>query len=288
MDKAADYSKSGKYGRVLLAPQFPALPMFETCDRIYNCGWHSCNDLYHINYPEGLDNYLLFFTVGGRGEIHSGGKKQTAERGELLMIPPEIPCEYFVPAGGNWEFYWIHIKGENAAAVLAYIAAQYGTQFRMELKNAVEYIRMIMDMRYVYMESEIHIIQLISKILFEILEQVKAHPFAEDSLVLRIIGDIEKNYQKPFSLKKVSRENYISQEHVIRMFSRKTGITPYRYYRKYRILKSAEALKYSDIPIKKLACEIGYSGLTSFSIQFKKEMGVSPSEYRKQNKVYQN
>lgn len=286
----ADYSKSGKYGSVLLAPQFPALPMFERSDRMENCGWHSCNDLYSISYPDGLDNYLLFFTVGGQGEAHVGGKRQFTKAGELMIIPPGNPCEYFVPHGGNWEFYWIHIKGENAAAVLAYITAQYGSLLQMDVSNAVEYIRLIVNMRYVYMESEIHIIQLISKILFEILEQVKtsSHGFQEDSLVLRIISHIEKNYQKPFSLKQLSHDNYMSQEHVIRMFSSKTGITPYRYYRKFRIMKAAQALKYTDISVKQLALQIGYSSLTSFSIQFKKEMGISPSGYRSQNKVYQN
>ena len=74
----------------------------------------------------------------------------------------------------------------------------------------------------------------------------------------------------------------------IRIFSKKTGETPYSYHRTYKMTKAAQRLIYTKIQIKSIASIAGYSSKSAFSTQFFKIYGMSPSEYRKQYKVYQN
>ena len=90
------------------------------------------------------------------------------------------------------------------------------------------------------------------------------------------------------NLNEFAMEHYMSVANLIRIFSKKTGETPYSYHRTYKMTKAAQRLIYTKIQIKSIASIAGYSSKSAFSTQFFKIYGMSPSEYRKQYKVYQN
>jgi signal transduction histidine kinase/DNA-binding response OmpR family regulator len=58
-----------------------------------------------------------------------------------------------------------------------------------------------------------------------------------------------------------------------------TGRTPIEYIRKVRMEKAAEYLKNTDMNISEIAYKVGYNSPHFFTVQFKREFGVTPSVY---------
>lgn len=283
------YSSSGLFGQVKLSPQFQKVdsPAF---DCIEGAGWHKVNDLYRFDRKNGGRNHLLLFTVSGKGGAYIGEKSFSLESDSVLIIPPNIESGYYTPKGGEWEFYWIHLTGANASSVLGYLTDGDNFYYHMNLRDIRNQIELIINSKCSCFESPFFAARMISKILFRILYAVYVNKDRGNSggIVADIIENMEENYLDPLNLTAISKNYYISEEHLIRIFKAQTGTTPYNYYRRHKLIKSSQLLIYTDASIKGIALCFGYSSLSAYSSQFKKVFGISPSEYREKNKVYQS
>lgn len=92
---------------------------------------------------------------------------------------------------------------------------------------------------------------------------------------------IEKNYKSQFSYKDVAREIFISPSYFLNLFKKITGQTFTDYLTDVRITAAKSLLKTSDMNITEIAYEIGFNNSNYFSNTFKKSVGVSAKEYRK-------
>lgn len=72
----------------------------------------------------------------------------------------------------------------------------------------------------------------------------------------------------------------ISQNHLIRLFSKAYDITPNEYMNTLRIKKAVELLINSEMNILHIATLSGFRSLSNFYPCFKKQIGMTPSEYR--------
>lgn len=285
-----NFSVSGDFGQVKLGPVYFRSDGLSSLDHIDQCGWHCVNDLYCIDGPDGVGDYLLIFTIAGKGEVFMHGRTFVVEKDTLFIIPPGTPCRYYAPPKCEWEFDWIHISGDNAHILINNIINTAGERIDIQFSAFQDYFKLILDSKYKGIESELFAAKMISKILFAVLYTIHEGNIFNNrnDTVDSAIEYIEDNCMVPFSLARISEKFFISEEHFIRIFKQRTGMTPYRYYRHLKIIKSAYALEYTDAPFSEIADSIGYSSVTSFSIQFKKEMKLSPMEYRKRHKHYQN
>jgi AraC-like DNA-binding protein len=58
-----------------------------------------------------------------------------------------------------------------------------------------------------------------------------------------------------------------------------TGINPNMFFKTYKLNRAAELLTEGKMNISEIADYTGFSTLSHFSASFKKQFGVSPSEY---------
>jgi len=66
-----------------------------------------------------------------------------------------------------------------------------------------------------------------------------------------------------------------------RLFSSTEGITIEKYILKQKIERVKELIFYNELTLSEIAFEIGYSSVAHLSTQFKKETGMSPTEFKK-------
>lgn len=98
---------------------------------------------------------------------------------------------------------------------------------------------------------------------------------------------IEENYQKDISLDDVSRSVDISPYYFSKLFKEETGENFIEYLTNLRIEKAKKLLVKSDMNIKNICLDTGYSDPNYFSRIFKKQVGVTPTEYRESNNYKQ-
>ncbi len=93
---------------------------------------------------------------------------------------------------------------------------------------------------------------------------------------------IEDNYSREdFSFQDSAGHVNLSVPHLSRLFRREMGVTFIDYLTSVRIRKAIELLHSSEIKIYEIAELTGYANQHYFSNVFKKNLGVSPAEYRR-------
>lgn len=94
---------------------------------------------------------------------------------------------------------------------------------------------------------------------------------------------ITKNIDKNYTIKILAENFDISQTALKKCFRNIYGMPIYRYVKKQRIQKAAELIKENRaLSIGDIAYAVGYESGGKFAAAFRKEIGVTPSEYRKQ------
>jgi two-component system response regulator YesN len=91
---------------------------------------------------------------------------------------------------------------------------------------------------------------------------------------------IKNNYSKPLSLDEVSYMVNISPYYFSKIFKEGTGENFIEYLTNIRIEKAKELLSNSDYSMKEICVMVGYSDPNYFSRSFKKNVGVTPTEYK--------
>lgn len=93
-----------------------------------------------------------------------------------------------------------------------------------------------------------------------------------NNILARYIGSSQ------FSIAKLAREVHLSESQLRRKLVRLVGISPIRLLRKYR-LDQARSLLIAGFSIKEVTFACGFASHSYFTLQFKKEFDMSPSDY---------
>lgn len=94
-----------------------------------------------------------------------------------------------------------------------------------------------------------------------------------------------RHLDQPLRLGQVASHVRLSEPHLARLFKQVTGQTVFEYVRQMRFEKAKNYLSESDMNISEIARRTGFASLEVFSRTFKREVGISPSEYRRQVSV---
>jgi AraC family transcriptional regulator len=74
----------------------------------------------------------------------------------------------------------------------------------------------------------------------------------------------------------------ISSGHLMRAFKQTTGETVHAYVERVRLAKAQRLLCETDLPLKVIAAELGFSTPSSFSFAFRRATGGTPASFREQ------
>jgi AraC family transcriptional regulator len=100
--------------------------------------------------------------------------------------------------------------------------------------------------------------------------------------ILRRIRDrIEAELDTEISLTSLAKESGYSRAHFLRMFRAATGLTPHRYVLEVRVSTAQQLLRQSKISLADVALNCGFASQTHMTDVFRKQLGVTPQEYRR-------
>lgn len=93
---------------------------------------------------------------------------------------------------------------------------------------------------------------------------------------------IRKYYNQGITLEETARKLFVSEEYLSAQFKKETGSTFTETVRRYRIEKVKELLVDTSLKMNQIAELAGYSDPKYMSKVFKEEVGMLPTEYRKE------
>lgn len=98
---------------------------------------------------------------------------------------------------------------------------------------------------------------------------------------------IDEHFAEQIDIDNIADEACFSKFHFIRLFKKTYGKTPHQYLT-YTRLENAKQLLKKDMTVTEVCFSVSFDSLSSFTGLFKREVGMTPSEYRTQQITLQN
>lgn len=125
----------------------------------------------------------------------------------------------------------------------------------------------------------------LAEMLIDFLRKGEHYEQTSDNLLREIQSYIDNHLDKAISLSDIEQEFYVNKFVFCRQFKKFTGQTFNKYVKTARLQNALSLLKNTDIKIYEIAHRLGFRDESYFGVIFKKEFGISPSEYRIQNQT---
>ncbi|MDA3927003.1 MAG: AraC family transcriptional regulator [Kiritimatiellae bacterium] len=128
-----------------------------------------------------------------------------------------------------------------------------------------------------------------TSILMEIID-ASTHKSSIDhpQLIEQLVESIREQPEKNVSIDQLAREARLSPSLLISQFKQITGLPPYQFQLACRLEKAKHLLTTTELPITRIAFDLGFCASQHFSGHFKRAFGITPTAWRKQTKAAVN
>ena len=239
-------------------------------------------------WQKGRRDYQILYVANGKTHFWFDGKEKIVSAGHMVLYKPEEIQKYVYYLEDNPEVFWIHFTGSDVKNILAYhgisldehvfycgVLPDYKALFR-------KIIQELQLCRYGY---EDYIASLFNDILLLVdrqqHEQKKVTGNVQEQIE-RAAAYFNENYNTKISIDDYAESLHISTNWFIHNFKQYAGMSPAQYILSLRMVNAQSLLERTTYNIKEISEIVGYENPLYFSRVFKKEIGKSPAQYRKE------
>lgn len=248
--------------------------------------------------PAGRTDYLMLLVISGLVEIHIKGSPYLCPAGTAVLYGPNQSQRYQHLFDTNPASMWIHFTGEEVDNMLKRLHLQtesfYKIAYPGNLANLItDLISELQNKDLFYAESASLILQNI--LLYVAKNSIPYHNTQPDlpnahSYEIKVPVDVSKivtylntHYTETLEIGEIAEQLHLSHSRLIALFKKFETVTPKQYIINLRIRKARELLENSSLSISEIATTVGYPNALYFSRIFKKNTGISPTQYRLKN-----
>ena len=239
-------------------------------------------------WQKGRRDYQILYVANGKTHFWFDGREEIVSTGHMVLYKPEEIQKYVYYLEDNPEVFWIHFTGSDVKNILAYhgisldehvfycgVLPDYKALFR-------KIIQELQLCRYGY---EDYIVSLFKDILLLVdrqqHEQKKTTGNVQEQIE-RAAAYFNENYNTKISIDDYAESLHISTNWFIHNFKQYAGMSPAQYILSLRMVNAQSLLERTTYNIKEISEIVGYENPLYFSRVFKKEIGKSPAQYRKE------
>lgn len=240
---------------------------------------------------DSFDSILVGFLEKGSLHLELPELSVTAEQGSFFLIDCYQPHAYTAPSDASC--LWCHFDGPTARSYCQAVISRQG------------HILQPTDSSHVFRKLESIFLQfhsgqpvrepLLSKYLTDILTAFLLSASPEDSkasgavktaslshagIAEEAIAYINDHFASAISLESLAAEAGLSLYYFLRVFKRETGYTPHEYLIHTRMAHARYLLGNTQLPIKEICYQSGFSNESTFCASFKQRQGMTPSQYQ--------
>ncbi len=131
-------------------------------------------------------------------------------------------------------------------------------------------------------ENRFSVSAAVEKILFKLERAENPKQDNSHNIAWKIADFIDKNYFLSITGEDISKEFFLSFDYANRVFGKVMGVSIIKYRNDVRLQHAKALMLATTKPLLEIASEVGFENAHYFSRIFKKEEGISPSEYKKE------
>ncbi len=233
------------------------------------------------------DQCVFKYTLSGRGEISDSVGKHSVplHHGFVCRVAdPDINYYYPDDATEPWDFVYLCFAGQAAVTMVRELVERCGRVF--SIPPECGFMQRIMafgdfDGDFAEMtpaEGADLVMSLLTGLVA--LQQADQPADPQHTLVRRAQEFVARNRYANINVTELADAMSVSREHLSRVFTEQTGITPYRYIVRQKMLLACRLLKETTLSSKEIAGKLGYDAPAQFTRTFKNTLHTTPTHFR--------
>lgn len=244
---------------------------------------------YRATRRDGVGDWLLIHTVGGRGRFGYRGGELLAEPGDWVLLRPGTEHDYGVePLLQHWDLVWAHFQPRaDWLPLLAWPEVAPGLM-RLHLTGAAgeELGRAFLDvherLNSPHPRREAFAMNALEALLLGCdLHNDRAEPTG-DRRIRRAMDYLDSHLAEKVLIENVAAAVGLSPSRLAHLFKDETGQTLQGHLEARRMQVAADLLRRTSFPVKQIAAGAGFESPFYFSQRFRKWTGQSPMQFRRQ------
>lgn len=238
--------------------------------------------------PRGRLDYQLLYVVSGKAHFYFDDAERIVTAGHMVLFQPRQEQHYEYFGTDKAEVYWVHFTGSNVKNILRRYDIPLDTPVLYSGASAVyaylfkEMINELQTCRTGYEELLAmylrQILILVQRTRQEHRTSINTHIQEEMEYARRYFNE---HYNEQISIEDYAQSRNMSVSWFQRSFKQIVNYSPMQYILTIRMNNAASLLESTDYSMAEISAIVGYDNPLYFSRLFKKQKGVSPSEYRK-------
>ncbi|WP_295959382.1 AraC family transcriptional regulator [uncultured Alistipes sp.] len=245
-----------------------------------------------IDRPGGCEAYTFIYCTWGAGYVAINGLKFALRANQYIVLPKGVPYSYGADENDPWSIYWVRFDGEKGKIYARIMSSP--TTVLPSVYSRIEQRLDIFENAYAVLCGELSLERLnyaniafahfIASFLFvDLLQTSGDQPSHAEGMINRITHYMNENAERRLTLKDMARYAGYSESYFYRQFVRQTSMSPIDYFIRVKINKASIYLIKTSMTISQIAAKLGFGSADYFSRTFRRIVGISASEFRKQD-----
>ena len=241
------------------------------------------------NRPRGRIDYQILYIASGKAHFYFNGIEEIVAAGNMVIYRPKEEQRYYYYGADHTEVYCVHFTVSNVKNILRkYVipdkAHVIHTGTSLEYKHI--FLQMIRELKLCKEDYEELLVNYLKQLLIMLHRLMGRKPKGRNRLLMEemdsAVSYFHENYNKPISIEEYAAGRHMSISWFIRNFKEYTEATPAQYIQSLRISNAQTLLETTNYNVSEIAQILGYDDPFYFSRVFKKQSGLSPTEFRRQ------
>lgn len=237
-------------------------------------------------------SYELYYLVKGAREYFIEDRFFLVKEGDVVLIPKKV---FHRTAGEGGLRFLVHFSDSFlhkyfTDTLLQPLLEGIPFVFRGENRERERILSLLNTLLAEYNRNDPQKEPLLSGYLYQLLftlanaNNTYVPHNRPDERITRLIQYINENYNHITDIEQIAQHFYISKYHLCRFFRKNLGIPLVSYVNTIKVREACAQMKSGHTSMTQIAMQCGFNSSSYFCKVFKKETGISPSEYRKKHK----
>lgn len=255
---------------------------------ITDIGYYPKAKGHFINRKKGSKEYIFIYNVEGRGTINFQNINIELQPNTYCIIPINVPHSYEAHVDDPWSIYWIHFRGELCASLYQrhLEATKVSNKIPFENQRISKFTEIFEMLSSEYNSTHLEYanilgLSFLSNFIYP--EPDNNSTNLNTTRIENITDYLYKNLHKSLKTEEIAQQFNYSPSYILHLFKKNTGYSLIQFFNLKKVQKACEYLKYTDLSIKEISFKLGFQDPLYFSRMFKKYMGDSPTDYKKEN-----